>query len=92
MTMVSLNAGSESILKKGRKDWLLNGEGRSSKGRSKKLPKEAEEDLIAENQRLRAEIDYLKNLQALFWKKSDASTENAGSPNTKAEISVIASA
>ena len=34
-------------------------------GRPKKLPKEAEEDLLAEVQRLRAENDYLKNLQAL---------------------------
>ena len=31
----------------------------------KKLPKEVEEDLLAEVQRLRAENDYLKNLQAL---------------------------
>ena len=39
--------------------------GHSSTGRSKKLPKEVEEDLLAEVQRLRAENDYLKNLQAL---------------------------
>ena len=39
--------------------------GRSSTGRSKKLPKEVGEDLLAEVQRLRAENDYLKNLQAL---------------------------
>ena len=39
--------------------------GRSSNGRSKKLPKDVEEDLLAEVQRLRAENDYLKNLQAL---------------------------
>ena len=39
--------------------------GRSSTGRSKKLPKGVEEDLLAEVQRLRAENDYLKNLQAL---------------------------
>ena len=38
--------------------------GRSSKGR-KQLPKEVEEDLLAEVQRLRAENEYLKNLQAL---------------------------
>ena len=36
--------------------------GRSSKGRP---PKQVEEDLLAEVQRLRAEVDYLKNLQAL---------------------------
>ena len=39
--------------------------GRGSAGRPKKLPKEVEEDLLAEVQRLRAENDYLKNLQAL---------------------------
>ena len=38
---------------------------RSSTGRPKKLPKDVEEDLLAEVQRLRAENDYLKNLQAL---------------------------
>lgn len=37
----------------------------TQKGRPAKLPKQVEEDLIAENQRLRAEIDYLKNLHAL---------------------------
>ena len=39
--------------------------GRGSTGRPKKLPKAVEEDLLAEVQRLRAENDYLKNLQAL---------------------------
>ena len=39
--------------------------GRSSTGRPKKLPKDVEKDLLAEVQRLRAENDYLKNLQAL---------------------------
>ena len=40
--------------------------GRGSKGRPpKQLPKQVEEDLLAEVQRLRAENDYLKNLQAL---------------------------
>ena len=39
--------------------------GRGSTGRPNKLPKEVEEDLLAEVQRLRAENDYLKNLQAL---------------------------
>ena len=37
--------------------------GKNSKGRQKKqaLEKQVEEDLIAENQRLRMEIEYLKN-------------------------------
>ena len=40
--------------------------GRSNKGRPpKQLPGGVEEDLLAEVQRLRAEVDYLKNLQAL---------------------------
>ena len=39
--------------------------GRRSTGRPRKLPKETEEDLLSEVQRLRAEVDYLKNLQAL---------------------------
>ena len=38
--------------------------GRGSKDRPPK-PKQVEEDLLAEVQRLRAENDYLKNLQAL---------------------------
>lgn len=38
---------------------------RGSKGRPHKLPKETEEDLIAEVQRLRAENAYLKLLQTL---------------------------
>lgn len=37
----------------------------TKKGRPPKLDKQVEEDLIAENQRLRAEVAYLKNLQAL---------------------------
>ena len=39
--------------------------GRGSKGRPKQLPKAVEEDLLGEVQRLRAENEYLKNLQAL---------------------------
>ena len=43
----------------------LERRGRGSKGRPRKLPKETEEDLLAEVQRLRAENAYLKLLQAL---------------------------
>ena len=39
--------------------------GRAATGRPHKISKNVEEDLIAENQRLRAEVAYLKNLQAL---------------------------
>ena len=37
----------------------------TKKGRAVKLDKKVEEDLIAEVQRLRAEVDYLKKLNAL---------------------------
>ena len=37
----------------------------TKKGRPPKLDKKVEEDLIAENQRLRMEIEYLKKLSAL---------------------------
>ena len=39
--------------------------GGTRKGRPPKFDKKIEEDLIAENQRLRMEIDYLKKLSAL---------------------------
>ena len=39
--------------------------GRSSKNRTQQFPKEVEEDLLKEVQRLRAENAYLKKLQAL---------------------------
>ena len=52
-------------LEEGSEGLSVERRGHSSTGRSKKLPKEVEEDLLAEVQRLRAENDYLKNLQAL---------------------------
>ena len=53
-------------LTEGPEGFAIERRGRSSKGRpSRKLLKEAEEDLLTEVQRLRAENEYLKKLQAL---------------------------
>ena len=53
-------------LTEGPEGFAIERRGRSSKGRPpKQLPKGVEEYLLAEVQRLRAENDYLKNLQAL---------------------------
>ena len=52
-------------LTEGPEGFSIERRGRGSAGRPKKLPKEVEEDLLAEVQRLRAENAYLKNLQAL---------------------------
>ena len=52
-------------LEEGPEGFRIERRGRGSTGRPKKLPKEVEEDLLAEVQRLRAENEYLKNLQAL---------------------------
>ena len=53
-------------LEEGPEGLSIERRGRSSKGRPpKQLPKQVEEDLLAEVQRLRAENNYLKNLQAL---------------------------
>ena len=57
-------------LEEGKEALLLERRGRACaasgtrKGESR-VDKQVEEDLIAENQRLRMEIDYLKNLRAL---------------------------
>ena len=53
-------------LEEGPKGVAIERRGRSSKGRPlKQLPKVVEEDLLAEDQRLRTEVEHLKNLQAL---------------------------
>lgn len=44
-------------------------ERRGRKANPQRLEKQVEEDLIAENQRLRAEVAYLKNLQALVMER-----------------------
>ena len=52
-------------LTEGPEGFAIERRGRGSTGRPKQLPKEVEEDLLKEVQRLRAENAYLKNLQAL---------------------------
>ncbi len=52
-------------LEEGPEGLAIERRGHSSKGRTRKLPQKVEEDLLAEVQRLRAEVEYLKNLQAL---------------------------
>ena len=52
-------------LTEGAEGFAIERRGRGSTGRPKQLPKEVEEDLLKEVQRLRAENAYLKNLQAL---------------------------
>ena len=58
---IFLEEGAEGLMKerRGRNNT------RSKRGRPPKLDKKIEEDLIAENQRLRMEIEYLKKLSAL---------------------------
>ena len=64
---IFLEEGAEGLMKERR------GKTRTSsgtrKGRPPKLDKTVEEDLIAENQRLRMEIEYLKKLDALVRKR-----------------------
>ena len=53
-------------LEEGPEGLAIERRGHSSKSRPpKQLPKGVEEDILAEVQRLRAENEYLKNLQAL---------------------------
>ena len=52
-------------LEEGAEGLYIERRGRKSTGRPPKIKKEVEEDLIAELQRLRAENDYLKKLNAL---------------------------
>ena len=58
-----LEEGAEGLMKE-RRGRACKASG-TRKGRPPKLDKKVEEDLIAENQRLRMEIDYLKKLSAL---------------------------
>ena len=60
---VFLEEGAEGLMKE-RRGRACKASG-SNKGRPPKLDRKVEEDLIAENQRLRMEIEYLKKLSAL---------------------------
>ena len=60
---IFLEEGAEGLMRERRGRACFAGGTR--KGRPPKLDKKVEEDLIAENQRLRMEIDYLKKLRAL---------------------------
>lgn len=60
---IFLEEGAEGLMKERRGRECSAGGTR--KGRPPKLDKKVEEDLIAENQRLRMEIEYLKKLSAL---------------------------
>ena len=63
---IYLEEGAEGLMKERR--------GRSNKcktGRPPKLDKKTEEDLIAENQRLRMEIEYIKKLSALVREREE---------------------
>ena len=64
---IYLEEGAEGLMKERRgKACAASG---TRKGRPPKLDKKVEEDLIAENQRLRMEIEYLKKLDALVQKR-----------------------
>ena len=60
---IYLEEGAEGLMKE-RRGRACKTSG-TRKGRPPKLDKKVEEDLIAENQRLRMEIEYLKKLSAL---------------------------
>ena len=64
---IYLEEGAEGLMKE-RRGKSVTGEGKK-RGRPPKLDKQVEEDLIAENQRLRMEIEYLKKLDALVQKR-----------------------
>ena len=58
---IFLEEGAEGLMKERRGNSNTSGK----RGRPPKLDRKVEEDLIAENQRLRMEIEYLKKLSAL---------------------------
>ena len=86
-TSIKFNLGSNSVIRKWERIYYEEGpqalyqerrgsnKNMSSKPRKKQLSKEVEEDLIAENQRLRMENAYLKKLQALIQERTKPKQE-----------------
>ena len=70
---IFLEEGAEGLMKE-RRGRACAASG-TNKGRPPKLDPKVEEDLIAENQRLRMEIEYLKKLDALVREREER--ENA---------------
>ena len=70
---IFLEEGAEGLMKE-RRGRACAASG-TKKGRPSKLDSKVEEDLIAENQRLRMEIEYLKKLDALVREREER--ENA---------------
>ena len=70
---IFLEEGAEGLMKE-RRGRACAASG-TKKGRPPKLDSKVEEDLIAENQRLRMEIEYLKKLDALVREREER--ENA---------------
>lgn len=68
----SVAAWERIYLTEGAEMLYVERRGHSSKGRAPKLPKEVEEDLLKEVQRLRVEDEYLKKLQALVLKRKQS--------------------
>ena len=64
---IYLEEGAEGLMKE-RRGRACSASG-TRRGRPPKLDKKVEADLIAENQRLRMEIEYLKKLDALVQKR-----------------------
>ena len=80
---IFLEEGAEGLMKERR-----GRAGKASgcnKGRPPKLDKKVEEDLIAENQRLRMEIEYIKKLSALVL--ADEKKNGKSNCRTKAKVS-----
>lgn len=71
---IYLEEGAEGLMKERRgRAFAASG---TRKGRPPKLDKNVEEDLIAENQRLRMEIEYLKKLSALVLAEEQKKDKN----------------